>query len=247
MTAVTTAAVKSDTTRPAFITSRKAEDDDGKEITYYGVKLSKMANGDKLTLRLTSNPNEWKEYNGEYGPSYLGFFETVDGTPITCFVSPNNKTAGKGKTLLQRFREFNDGDVLTLGLEVKTVKAKGKGPVKTWKCFTLDAADPANFPEGGNVAVKTAATTAPTASAPTPVTPKTASASVLAATFMPKVVLSDEQYKLLKFMAELDGIDRETVTENIKGESRVGNKVVTFTPLQQKAILDNPKSYGLNI
>lgn len=132
--------------RPAFINEYKGQDDNGQSVTKYGIKLPKLADGESLTLKLASNPADWPEIEGKFGVSYLGHFETSDGSAVSMFVTPTQKSKGRvgplvkgqpapaGKTLLARFREFNEGDIVQISLEVKKMREK----TDTWRCFTVE-------------------------------------------------------------------------------------------------------------
>jgi hypothetical protein len=132
--------------RPAFVNDYTGKDEAGNAVQKHGIKLTKMDDGTSITLKLTSNPNEWPAIEGKYGVSYLGHFEVADGTPVSMFVTANQKSKGRvaplekgkpapaGKTLLARFQEFTEGDVVKISLEVKKLKDK----TDTWRCFTVE-------------------------------------------------------------------------------------------------------------
>ncbi len=138
--------------RPAFVNDYQANDAEGNQVTKHGIRLTKMENGQSVTLKITSDPNTWPEVQGQFGKSVLGFFEVSDGTPVSILINPQSKAAGRtgplvkgqpapaGKTLLARLCEFREGDIVNLSLEVKTIREPTPGKRADWRCFSVESA-----------------------------------------------------------------------------------------------------------
>lgn len=143
---LTKAIIENKAQRPAFVNDYEGTDPEGNQVTKYGVRLTKMEDGQSVTLKLSSNPANWPEIEGKFGTSILGFFEASDGTPVSILINPKSKSKGRvgplvkgqpapaGKTLLARFKEFAEGDVLNISLEVKKMRDK----TDTWRCFSVE-------------------------------------------------------------------------------------------------------------
>lgn len=136
MSALTLETLANDSTRPHFINTFTRDTEDGEE-TGYGLKLTQMKDGDSITLRVSGDPTEWMETDGQYGTSLFCFFELEDDTTVTCYVRTGDnymKTKGKGKSLAQRLQEFEDGDILRITLKVNKVK----NTTRAWKCYIVE-------------------------------------------------------------------------------------------------------------
>lgn len=205
------------------------ENEDG-ELSY-NFNLSTMEDKTHIDLRLTSDPSAWEDRgSGAYGPSYLAFFETLDGVPVTAFIQPSRKCKGsKDNNLYSEFQKYSDGDEIRLGLDVKPIKKTNK----SWKRFyvqPLGDTPASDFPTGSNQKATTPA--------PTP--------TVVANGLMPRVKLSEGHVAVIQACVDA-GLSADEVRETLGLDNEVpGVGKVSFTAQAIEAILASPADYGLD-
>lgn len=129
--------------RPTFVNTFEFTDadTDTKQVGY-GVKFQQMANGESVVLEIASSPETWQETEGNYGPSVKGWFKTKDGITVTSYIRTGEmplRSEGFGVTLAQRLRQFNEGDIIRVTLEVKQSTKHTDRQFKIYKVEQLES------------------------------------------------------------------------------------------------------------